>query len=58
MAALTFKSLALWRLGYPERAPERGLAALSMDETVAHPFSLCWALWCEAWLRIERGSPS
>ncbi len=54
MTALTFESQALWYLGYPERASERGLAALSMDQTVAHPFSLCWALWCEAWLRIER----
>ena len=30
MAALTFESLALWSLGYPERASERGLAALAM----------------------------
>ena len=57
MAALTLKSQALWYLGYPERASERGLAALSMDQTEAHPFSLCWALWCEAWLRIERREP-
>ncbi len=45
MAALAFESLALWYLGYPDRASERGLAALSMGQTVAHPFSLCWALW-------------
>ncbi len=57
MAALTFESLALWCLGYPERASERGLAALSMGQSVAHPFSLCWVLWCEAWLRIERREP-
>ena len=41
MAALAFESLALWYLGYPDRASERGLAALSMAQTVAHPFSLC-----------------
>ena len=41
MTALAFESLALWYLGYPERASERGLAALSMGQTVAHPFSLC-----------------
>jgi predicted ATPase len=52
--ALGFEALALWFLGYPERASERGLAALSTAQTVAHPFSLCWALWLEAWLRIER----
>ena len=57
MLALTMELLALWSLGYPERASERGLAALSMDQTVAHPFSLCWALWCEAWLRMVRREP-
>ncbi len=57
MAALGVELLALWCLGYPERASERGLAALSMDQTVAHPFSLCWALRWEAWLRIVRREP-
>ena len=55
--ALALKSLALWHLGYPERASERGLAALSMDQTVAHPFSLCWALLYETFLRILRREP-
>ena len=57
MVALGVKSLALWYLGYPERASERGLAALSMGQTVAHPFSLCWSLEFEALLRIERREP-
>ena len=57
MAALHFESLALWCLGYPDRASERGLAALAMGQTVAHPFSLCWALRFEAWLRIQRREP-
>ncbi len=57
MAALVFEARALWCLGYPERASERGLAALAMDQTVAHPFSLCWALLCEAHLRIQRREP-
>jgi class 3 adenylate cyclase/tetratricopeptide (TPR) repeat protein len=57
MATLTGESLALWWLGYPERASERGLAALAMDRTVAHPFSLCWALCAEAVLRIQRREP-
>ncbi len=57
VAALSFKSLALWFLGYPERASERGLAALSMGQTVAHPFSLSVALRYEAWLRIQRREP-
>ena len=57
MAALGIEALALWCLGYPERASERGLAALSMGQTGAHPFSLCCVLWEEAFLRILRGEP-
>jgi predicted ATPase len=55
--ALAIESRALWPLGYPDRASERGLAALAMDQTVAHPFSLCFALREEAWLRIQRREP-
>jgi hypothetical protein len=57
MSALAFEALALWCLGYPDRASERGLAALAMAQTAAHPFSLCWALRWEAVLRIERREP-
>jgi predicted ATPase len=57
MAALAFESRVLWCLGYPERACERGLTALSMGETVAHPLSLCVALREEAFLRIVRREP-
>jgi predicted ATPase len=57
MVAMSFESMSLWYLGYPERAHQRGLAALSMDRTVAHPFSLCWVLWQEVCLRILRGEP-
>jgi hypothetical protein len=57
MLSLGLESMALWPLGYPERASERGLAALAMDQTVAHPFSLCWMLWAEAVLRIQRREP-
>jgi predicted ATPase len=57
MVALANESLALWCLGYPDRASERGFAALAMGQTVAHPFSLCVALRFEAWLRIQRREP-
>src|SRR5215472_211968 len=57
VAALSIESIALWYLGYPDRASERGFAALSMAETVAHPFSLCFVLILEAWLRIQRREP-
>jgi hypothetical protein len=54
---LAFEARALWCLGYPERASERGLAAPSMDRMVAHPLSLCVALREEAMLRILRREP-
>jgi predicted ATPase len=57
MIALSFESMSLWYLGYPDRAHQRGLAALSMDRAVAHPFSLCWVLWQEVCLRILRREP-
>jgi predicted ATPase len=57
VAALALESLALWYLGYPDRASERGLAALSMAQTMGHPFSLCFAFWQEAYLRIVRREP-
>src|SRR5262249_22156924 len=41
----------------PDRASERGLAALAMGQTVAHPFSLCFALRWEAFLRTLRREP-
>ncbi len=49
--------MALWCVGYPDRASERGLAALSLAQRVAHPFSLCFALLCESCLRILRREP-
>src|SRR5262249_45699986 len=54
MMALATESLALWCLGYPDRASERGLAALSMGRKLSHPFSLCLALRFEVWLMIQR----
>jgi hypothetical protein len=43
---------------YLDRASERGLAALAIGQTVAHPFSLCQASLYEAWLRIQRREPA
>ncbi len=57
IGALIFEFRALWCLGYPDCASERGLAALSMAWTMAHPSSLCFALLGEAWLRIQRREP-
>jgi predicted ATPase len=57
IAVLSIESLALWCLGYPDRAPKPGLAALAMGQTVAHPFSLCFALWWDSVLRMQRGEP-
>ena len=56
-AALAYESLALSWLGFPDRASERGLAALSMAQTVTHPFSLSLALLFDAVLRIQQREP-
>ena len=58
MAALAYRGAGLVVLGCPERASERGLAALAMDQTVARPFrrasaGLCFARHCSAMQRRE-----
>ena len=58
IGALVYEARALWYLGYPERASERGLAALSMAQTVAHPFSLSHALQWEFGSGSSGGNPS
>lgn len=41
---------ALWMLGYPDRALQRVLEALSLARQVAHPYSLAFALHNVAWV--------
>jgi hypothetical protein len=58
MTLLAGESLALWCLGYPDRASERGLAALAMAQTVAHPYGLCWACGGRLCSGSSGGNPS
>jgi hypothetical protein len=58
VAVLGFEAVSLWYLGYPDRASERGLAALSIGRTVAHPFSLCFALFVAVMLGSQRREPA
>jgi predicted ATPase len=49
VAIMTHEALALWALGYPDRARERMHAALHCARTLAHPFSLAFAHYFFAW---------
>jgi len=41
--ALSFASLSLWHLGYPERAWRRGEQAIALAGELGHPFTLAFA---------------
>jgi predicted ATPase len=40
---VSYQALALWQLGYPDQALERGEEALALARRVSHPFSLGFA---------------
>jgi predicted ATPase/class 3 adenylate cyclase len=42
--SLSFATLALWLLGYPDQARKRSLEALALAQELSHPFSLAFAL--------------
>jgi predicted ATPase len=44
MACLSHAAQALWMLGYPEQAMRQSQAALTLAQTLAHPFSVAHAL--------------
>ena len=52
---LNCTALALWYLGYPERALMRMHEALHLAQDLSHPNSLASALSWAAWLHLERG---
>jgi predicted ATPase len=54
VGCLTFASLALWLLGYPDQALHRSREALALAQELAHPFSLTWALLSTALLHQLR----
>jgi predicted ATPase len=43
VAAISYAALALWYLGYPDQALEKGKAVLSLAQELSHPFSLAAA---------------
>jgi predicted ATPase len=54
VTALSWKSIAEWLLGYPDRALETIQAALTLARQIEHPFSLAYALYCATWLHQLR----
>jgi len=48
---------ALWHLGYPDQAMQRGHAALALARELEHPYSLVWALSWAAILHWHRQEP-
>jgi predicted ATPase/DNA-binding winged helix-turn-helix (wHTH) protein len=51
----SFLAWILWTLGYPMQALQQSGAALTLAQTLAHPFSLAYALCCAGWLHQLRG---
>ena len=54
MVCLARSALALWCLGYPDRAAQRAREAIALAQALSHPFSqafaLCFnAILCECW---------
>jgi class 3 adenylate cyclase len=55
--SLGFCALALWALGYPDRARDKGAAATALARRINHPFSLCSAMIWNAYLHYFRREP-
>jgi len=51
---LSFSALALWLIGHPEGAVREGQNAVAYARSLAHPFSLGFALAYAAWLNLYR----
>ena len=51
---LCYAARALWLLGYPAQAVERGQAALTLADQLSHPFSQAYALTWTAFLQQLR----
>jgi predicted ATPase len=55
VACRTFLGRALWYLGYPEQAARNTDEAMTIAQTVSHPFSEAWALsWAAALRQLRR----
>ncbi len=54
VACLTASGITLWLLGYPDRAAERGDAALALAAGLDHPFTSAYARFHAGLLRLWR----
>lgn len=54
VASLTTSSLVLWMLGFPDRARERAIEAISLARDLKHPFSIAYALFHSGLLHLWR----
>jgi class 3 adenylate cyclase/predicted ATPase len=54
VGCLGWAAITLWLLGYPDEGLKRSDEALALARTLAHPFSLGFALFCAAWLHVLR----
>ena len=50
VAIMTHEALAVWALGMPDQARQKMNAAMACARTLAHPFTLAFALYYNAWL--------
>ncbi len=57
VAALTASALALWLLGYPDRARESGSKAVALARQLDHPFSQCYAFFHSGFLHLWLDQP-
>jgi DNA-binding winged helix-turn-helix (wHTH) protein/predicted ATPase len=57
VVCISWAALALWLLGYPEQALQKGHEAITWARQLAQPFSLAFALNWVAWLHQLRREP-
>src|SRR5262249_3792633 len=57
VVCLSWATLALWLLGYPEQALQKGHEAITWARQLAQPLSLAFALNWVAWLHQLRREP-
>jgi predicted ATPase len=57
VVCISWAALALWLLGYPDQALQRGHEALTLARQLAQPFSLAFALDWASWLHQLRREP-
>lgn len=56
VVALTVSALFLWVIGFPERAHKRSGEAIALAQTLAHPFSMSYALFHHGFLNLWLGN--